>query len=163
MVQDMLKHMKTKDVPKVVAYFAHSVTIRLFLTSLGIGKPQVPLTADNYENMKNRKYRSSQLAPFASNLVAIKYVCSEELKTETKIMFFLNEKPVDFDWCKDGFCNWTDVQETYKHFINADCSEIFCTDPDKKNYSHSIKISSSILNLILMIIVPFMKILNVNF
>lgn len=141
-VQDLFKHLKSNDTPNVIVYFAHSATIRLFLTSLGIGKDNSQLRADNFEQMENRNYRLSRLVPFASNLAAVKYDCADGTKLETKIQFLLNEKPVYFDWCDGSFCNWDNVQENYKHFVNANCSQTFCTSLHN-DHSHSMKFSLS--------------------
>jgi multiple inositol-polyphosphate phosphatase/2,3-bisphosphoglycerate 3-phosphatase len=72
-VKDMLNNLQKEENPKVVAYFAHSSAIQLFLTSLGYAKDADDLRADNYQQMKNRKFRTSVLSPFASNLAAVKY------------------------------------------------------------------------------------------
>lgn len=125
-VKDMMKHLKSRDLPKAVAYFGHSASIQLFLTALGAAKDFDALTADNYVNMMRRKYRTSLLAPFASNVAAIKYECPQEVE-RNKVMFFLNEKPLEFGWCKVGLCDWSDVEEKYKKYVNADCPNTFCT------------------------------------
>lgn len=72
-VQDMVKNLQGEDNPKVVAYFSHSSAIQLFLTALGYAKDNEPLRADNYLNMKYRKFRASTLSPFAGNLAVVKY------------------------------------------------------------------------------------------
>jgi multiple inositol-polyphosphate phosphatase / 2,3-bisphosphoglycerate 3-phosphatase len=72
-MKDMMTTMKREDGPKVVAYFAHSSSIQLLLTALGYAKTETPLRADNYSEMKYRKYRSSVWSPLASNLAVVKY------------------------------------------------------------------------------------------
>jgi multiple inositol-polyphosphate phosphatase / 2,3-bisphosphoglycerate 3-phosphatase len=71
-VQDLLKNLQSESNPKAVAYFSHSVALQLFLTALGYAKNE-KLKADNYNANKYRKYRTSILSPFASNLAVIKY------------------------------------------------------------------------------------------
>lgn len=73
LVVDLLNHLESPAMPKVVAYFAHSATIQLLLTALGAAKDNDGLRADNYEQMMRRKWRTSELSPFASNLAVIKY------------------------------------------------------------------------------------------
>lgn len=124
-ITDMLKHMESKAQPNAVAYFAHSSTVQLMLTALGAAKDQNPLRADNYQQMNRRKWRSSELAPFASNLAVIKYDCPSDVE-RNKIMFFLNQKPLDFAWCNVGLCNWSEVQRMYSSYSN--CAQTFCTD-----------------------------------
>lgn len=120
LVKDMIGHLRSDDVPNAIVYFSHSTPFQLFLTSLGVGKPRDSLRADNYEEMKDRPDTISKLCPLSSNLAAIKYHCPSEVEPK-KVMFVLNEKPIDFDWCKDGLCDWLDVEEKYKFFDKADC------------------------------------------
>lgn len=125
-VADMLRHLESRDLPKVVAYFSHASAIQLFLTALGAAKDSDALRADNYHSMSRRNWRSSAISPFASNFAAIKYECPEENERQ-KIMFFLNEKPLDFNWCKVGLCNWSDVREMYKRYSRGDCAATYCS------------------------------------
>lgn len=73
LVVDMLNHLESQANPKVVAYFTHSATMQLLLTALGAAKDNDALRADNYEQLSRRKWRSSEVSPFASNLAVIKY------------------------------------------------------------------------------------------
>lgn len=72
-VKDMVKNLQKEENPKVVAYFSHASAIQLFLTALGYGKDNDALRADNFLQMKYRKFRTSTLSPFGSNLAAVKY------------------------------------------------------------------------------------------
>lgn len=72
-VKDMVRTIQSEDNPKVVAYFSHASAIQLFLTAIGYGKDNDALRADNYPQMKYRKFRSSVLSPFASNIAVVKY------------------------------------------------------------------------------------------
>jgi multiple inositol-polyphosphate phosphatase/2,3-bisphosphoglycerate 3-phosphatase len=72
-VQDMLRTLGSDTNPKVTAYFTHASAIQLFLTALKYGKDDAPLRADNFEQMRNRKFRTSNLSPFASNIAVVKY------------------------------------------------------------------------------------------
>lgn len=122
----MLYHLGNNELPKAVAYFTHSKAILLFLTALQAAKDSDSLRADNYYSMSRRKWRTNDLSPFGSNLAAIKYDCPNEIERE-KVMFFLNEKPLNFDWCKVGLCNWSDIKDRYKDFTQANCNDYFCT------------------------------------
>lgn len=126
-VADMLKHLESRDLPKVVAYFTHATAIQLFLTALGAAKDSDALRADNYYSMSRRNWRSSVLSPFASNFAAIKYECPEENERQ-KVMFFLNEKPLDFSWCKVGLCSWSDVRDMFKRYSHGDCASTYCSN-----------------------------------
>jgi multiple inositol-polyphosphate phosphatase / 2,3-bisphosphoglycerate 3-phosphatase len=72
-MKDLVTTMKREDGPKVVAYFAHSSSVQLLLTALGYAKTDEPLRADNYNQMKYRKFRTSVWSPLASNIAAVKY------------------------------------------------------------------------------------------
>ncbi len=55
-------------------YFTHSTAIHMTLAVLGAGRDVTPLTAADYETMKNeRRWAISRLAPFAANLAAVLY------------------------------------------------------------------------------------------
>lgn len=114
-IKDMLHHLESNNLPKTVAYFTHSKSILLLLTALKAVKDSDSLRADNYYSMSRRKWRLSEISPFSSNLAAIKYDCPNEVERE-KVMFFLNEKPISFDWCKVGLCNWSDIKENYHEY-----------------------------------------------
>lgn len=58
---------------KVTVFFTHSTTIQTFLTAMGVAKDNQPLTADNYYQQQHRKWRTSKIDPFASNLAAVLY------------------------------------------------------------------------------------------
>lgn len=148
-IDDMLKHLSTNDQPRAVIYFTHSRSIILFLTGMQIAKDSVPVRADNYYTMQQRKWRMSEISPFASNFAAIKYDCPNESERE-KVMFFLNEKPLNFEWCKVGLCNWSDVKDHYKEYMQGDCGTTFCTNSAPINYK-SIFTSLLITSLVVII------------
>lgn len=126
-VIDMLQHMENKNVYKVIAYFVHSTFAQLFLTALGALKDKHMLRADNYEAMHNRLFKSSYTTPLASNFAIVRYDCPLEPERD-KVMFLLNQKPLDVDWCQGGLCNFSDMKKAYAKFVRLDCDESFC-DP----------------------------------
>lgn len=125
-VNDLLHHLETDGQPKAVAYFAHSHGLLLLLTALQAVKDADVLRADNYEILTDRKWRSSEIAPFAANLAVIKYECRNQAE-RVKVMFLLNEKPLHFDWCQDGLCNLEDVRKQYNKYTQVDCDEYYCS------------------------------------
>lgn len=124
-VKDMLHHLDSKAEPAVSAYFAHSSTVQLMLTALGAYQDTVPLRADNFAQLNRRKWRVSELSPFAANLAAIKYDCPND-QERTQVMFFLNQRPMDFSFCNVGLCKWSMVKQMYARFDGADCAKTFC-------------------------------------
>ncbi|XP_060657782.1 multiple inositol polyphosphate phosphatase 1-like isoform X2 [Drosophila nasuta] len=132
-VQDLLTVLNSTVSPNVVAYFADSLGLQMLLVSLGIAKDNDTLRADNFEKMANRKWKLSELVPFGANFVAVKYNCNEAADNVTeKAVFFLNEKALEFEGCKKGLCNWSDVLKRYKHFSDANCKEFYCKEEKPK-------------------------------
>lgn len=142
----MMRFLESKEQPKVSAYFTHSASVQLFLTALGALKDAVPLRADNYAQMNRRKFKSSETIPFASNVAAIKYDCPND-NERTKIMFFLNQKPLDFSFCNVGLCNWSEMKRMYAHFDGADCARSFCS------YSGASSVGISVALLVVLSVV----------
>ncbi|EAT36389.1 AAEL011510-PA [Aedes aegypti] len=122
---DMLKHLGRVDGEQVIAYFTHDSAIQLFLVALGAMEDREALRADNYYAMEDRNFRSSELAPFAANIAVVRYECEDSEEPE-KVMFFLNEKSLKFDWCTEGICDWSEVIRRYERFIDGDCAEMYC-------------------------------------
>uniref|UniRef100_A0A1B0CIG3 Multiple inositol polyphosphate phosphatase 1 n=2 Tax=Lutzomyia longipalpis TaxID=7200 RepID=A0A1B0CIG3_LUTLO len=125
LVADMMKNLESDAQPQAVAYFAHDSAIQLLMTALGANKDRDSLRADNFLQNNRRTWRTSDIAPFGANLVAIKYNCPESNEPK-KVMFFLNEKPVSLDWCRVGLCDWKDVRQMYNFYTTTDCSRTFC-------------------------------------
>lgn len=61
--------------PKVTALFTHSTAFDQFLVALDANKDDMPLTAENYSQMKNRKWRVSKFGMFATNIATVLYRC----------------------------------------------------------------------------------------
>ncbi len=72
-VQDLLQFIQRNDSRRVYAYFGHASGIQLLLTTLGFHVDNDVLRADNFYQMKQRKWRSSVLSPFTSNLAVVTY------------------------------------------------------------------------------------------
>ncbi|XP_055532258.1 multiple inositol polyphosphate phosphatase 1-like [Wyeomyia smithii] len=124
-VADMMKHFSRPDNPQAVAYFTHESEIQIFLTALGTLKDLDALRADNFHSMRNRKFRSSASTPFASNVAAVKYQCADPVEP-VKVIFFLNEKALMFDWCNVGLCNWSEMVRQFKRYTDGNCAKLYC-------------------------------------
>lgn len=144
-VSDMIKNLNSSTNPTTIAYFTHSTMLQMFLSSLGVGKDVKPLRADNFAEMSNRKWRTSLLGPFTGNLAAVKYECSNGPE---KIMFFSNEKFVDFDWCSAGVCNLTDVIEKLKVYTDNNCSTYYCSSSNVLRSSFVVGLAWALLSFI---------------
>ncbi|XP_017882165.1 multiple inositol polyphosphate phosphatase 1-like [Ceratina calcarata] len=107
--------------PRGIFYFAHSSGIQLLLTAMGIAEDATPLKANNFENMRNRTWNTSHLVPFAANLAAIFYKCD----SGNKVRFYLNEKPLDYDGCEAGVCDWEYLKKKMEFAFSCDTD--FCS------------------------------------
>lgn len=125
-VKDMVERLSNPSSPHAIAYFAHSTGLQTLLAALGVNKDDVALRADNADEMASRRWRVSQLGPFAGNFVAVKFDCPAELVEKEKVVFFLNQNAVQLSWCKVGLCNWSDVKKQYKAILDADCEDYYC-------------------------------------
>nr|CAI5819599.1 unnamed protein product [Callosobruchus analis] len=129
------------DGVRATYFFSNSATMQTVLTALGIAKDYNPLKADNYHTQTSRNWKTSLIDPFASNLVSVLYQCRGPEKF--KVMFFLNENPVDFPECSVGLCNWSTVQQKYQDLASTCNVEEFCSER-----SSSAKVIASIFLLI---------------
>lgn len=130
-MNDMLNRLSTDNnnnqSNKTTVYFTHSAAVQLLLTSLGAFKDEIDLKADNFTQMSFRKWKTSQISPFAANVAAVRYTCLNN--DNDKVKFFLNEKVLHLDWCTpDGVCNWHDFQQKYSFYANGNCDQIFCNE-----------------------------------
>lgn len=143
-VKDMLKFLGSESSPKAVAYFTHTVMIQMFISALGVNKDPSMRAAD-YPN-PHRRWRLSQSGPFAANLAAVSYSCPNEAEPK-KVIFFLNQKPVELDGCKVGLCDWSVVSKKYEKYQNSECDQIYCSGGSGTIFSYFI-IVTSILTLV---------------
>lgn len=72
-MRDMLDFIQRNDTRNVFAYHSHASAIQLLLVALGFAKDSNPLTADNFDQMMERKWKMSEWSAFASNLAVVTY------------------------------------------------------------------------------------------
>ncbi|XP_050520560.1 multiple inositol polyphosphate phosphatase 1-like [Daktulosphaira vitifoliae] len=120
LVKDMITSFKKKiersEGPKGVFYFGHSSNLLSLITRLGLFNDTEPITADNFDKMKNRKFRASFIDTFASNLMVALYKCEDG---DYKVSFYINEKPVKFgdeEGCYD--CPWKKIENQFNSIIS---------------------------------------------
>lgn len=92
---------------------------------MGIGKDDVPLLSTNFEQMKDRKWRTSFIDPFASNMIAVFYRCQDG----NKAMISLNEHaiPMGTDQCR--MCQWERIETQFDPITsNKSCNLDVCNN-----------------------------------
>ncbi|XP_053602895.1 multiple inositol polyphosphate phosphatase 1-like [Plodia interpunctella] len=115
------KLQKQKPHIKITAYFTHATMLSMTYSALGLFKDDNPLTADYRDD--NRKWRTSQHAPFAGNLIAVLNKCQRFGNDKFMVAFYMNEKPFE-GICKHGVCTWEEFEEMLrptqsKTFLNV--------------------------------------------
>lgn len=122
--------------PLGIFYFGHSINLLSIVARLGIGKDNTPLLSTNFEQMKNRKWRTSFIDPFASNVIAVFYRC----RNGNKAMILLNEHsvPVTKDPCH--FCSWESIEAQFDPITsdNRTCNLDMCKNSAKSFLSTSL-------------------------
>lgn len=147
-VLDMIDHLDSNGTVNVVASFAHSNTMKTFITAMGIAQDSMTLRADNYEHQKNRKWKTSLLTPFGGNIVAIRYKCHRPMKQD-KVRFFINEERLDMDWCPEGLCDLADVKDKYDFFRGDTLYSSVCSS------ASSLTSASSVVLLLAFVLIIF--------
>ena len=99
-------------------YFAHSETFLPFLTRLGIARDHPPLSVDNLPD--ERKWRTSLIGGESSNLAVVGMRCGER----EKIKFYLNERVVNVDGCKDNICDVGEFLSKNEQFAFSTLREV---------------------------------------
>ncbi|CAB0036380.1 unnamed protein product [Trichogramma brassicae] len=151
LLNDMFDHFKNlergnfNNEPRGIFYFAHSTTLLNLLSSLDIRKDTTPLLSHNYHSMERRRFKTSEIDAFASNLVAVFYRCSE--LQPNKVMFFLNEQPVYLDGCSVGLCDWEYLKGRFGREADK-CNLDFCYNVASSSFS-TLQVVYSTIGLVL--------------
>ena len=116
-----LKDAKTsngKNSFKGIFRSGHSNTIVPFLALLGVYLNEGNLTASNFAQMKDRKFRAACLAPFSANIYFVLYKCDDG---SHKIQLSVNEQLVKVPCCESEYeCRFEDFLKCYEQ-IATNC------------------------------------------
>ncbi|KAJ8939141.1 hypothetical protein NQ318_010896 [Aromia moschata] len=114
---DMISILTSKDqFPKVTVYFTHSGTILKMLAHIGLYKDDGNLTATDYDKIHNRKWRTSQIDSFASNLAFILFRCGKK----DKILTMHQETVIRLPSCPNtDLCEIEKINAFYSESING--------------------------------------------
>ena len=121
---------------KAIFRFGHTETMLPLLSLLGLFKDHESLRADNYYMQQGRLFRTSQIAPFSTNIFFVLYACKNTTDTynndalknftkkkdfsEYKVQLLFKERPVDIPACGHSICSYSDIRHYYSKFID-DC------------------------------------------
>ncbi|CAB3229789.1 unnamed protein product [Arctia plantaginis] len=137
-VKDMMtfltKHVNDADTPqqpRVLISFSSAVMLLLTMTAMGAHKDIIPLTGDNYHsaNVQVRKWTTSTMMPFNANIAAVLYKCTQngnfQVREPYQVLFLENERPMHFEGCRVGLCDWSLVKHRFEELAN-NCDLKFC-------------------------------------
>jgi len=115
-IVDLFKFYEERKRSKVALHFSHSGALKKVYAAFGLFRDDRPLTADDFCALNSRKWRSSHVSPFNTNIVFVLYQCGEEYK----VMTLHNENPVVIDGCDSVLCPLQKFKEKYKP-VSQDC------------------------------------------
>ncbi|CAH1644365.1 unnamed protein product [Spodoptera littoralis] len=101
---------------KIVSYFTHATMMDMLAVVLNLYKDPTPLMG-SHRNV-DRRYRSSFLSTFGSNLIAVLNRCRKAHNYDYSVSLYWNEKPLT-EICNKGTCSWQEFEDIFKPFLNA--------------------------------------------
>ncbi|XP_053609464.1 multiple inositol polyphosphate phosphatase 1-like [Plodia interpunctella] len=104
-----------------VSYFTHDTMLEMAYCALGLFKDNF-IIEGSYRN-PNRLWKTSNIACFSVNIIAVLNSCQESGTQTYRVQFFVNEKVSDL--CPLEGCTWQQFQEKYSSFSDANLN--FCS------------------------------------
>ncbi|XP_038599299.1 multiple inositol polyphosphate phosphatase 1 [Tachyglossus aculeatus] len=118
-----------------ILQFGHAETLLPVLSLMGYFKDKEPLTAYNFNQQAQRKFRSGRIVPYASNLIFVLYHCehAETPEEEYQVQVLLNEKVLPFVHSQETTSLYKDLKDHYKDILQNCNPEEECRLPKKNN------------------------------
>ncbi|XP_068597728.1 multiple inositol polyphosphate phosphatase 1-like [Brachionichthys hirsutus] len=110
----------------VVVQVGHADTLLPLLTLLGLFKDREVLKSTNYAAQSRRSFRTSNMLPYAANLVFVLYDCGGG---DLRLQLLLNEKPVTFPGLTGrgaAMPLYEDIREHYRDLLDGCDFETEC-------------------------------------
>ena len=125
-IRDLVDHLRLNSShPASTFYFTHSGTVLKLLAALDLYKDDGKLLHGDLE--KDRKWRTSEIDAFASNLMFVAFQCPGDESGEEQLLFMHQEKIVRLPGCPQDkdLCPLNDFLAHHKqHIENCNFSEI---------------------------------------
>ncbi|KAL2078357.1 hypothetical protein ACEWY4_026042 [Coilia grayii] len=99
----------------VTVQVGHAETLLPLLSLMGFFHDETPLTAANFHAQHGRTFRTSQIVPYAANLVFVLYDCNKGLR----LRFLLNEKPMTFPGINQPDPLYRTVRDHYSDLLHG--------------------------------------------
>nr|XP_021191722.2 multiple inositol polyphosphate phosphatase 1 [Helicoverpa armigera] len=114
------KDAKSGKGKKITSYVTHATMMDMVYTALQLFKDDEPLSTS--QRKADRKWRSSKLAVFSSNLMAVLNKCDKAVD-DYNVVFYFNEEPLQ-SICREGVCTWQEFEDKLSPFTETNTE--FC-------------------------------------
>ncbi|CAG9125760.1 unnamed protein product [Plutella xylostella] len=114
---------------RVTAYFSHDTMLQMAFAALGLYKDEFTLVGDSM--VPERQYRTSYIAAFSTNILAVLHRCGDSDNQTHRVQMFINEKETPL--CPAGGCSWDQFLDHFQQFRDADlsfCNSTSASGPD---------------------------------
>jgi len=133
-----------------VFYFTHQTALLTLLARMGVANDPTPPTHGNFGTQGNRQWKTSSLAPFNGNLMAVFFNCtSASGNPEQKIVFYLQESVVPLQGCEAGICTWDFIRERFMSLAEECNTNRTCAGLDSAVGQNSISVVALLISLFL--------------
>ncbi|ESP04013.1 hypothetical protein LOTGIDRAFT_110384, partial [Lottia gigantea] len=128
--------------------FGHAETLSPLYSTLGIFNDTIPLTAKNFAQHQNRKFRTSDILPFSANIMIVLYECEtndelvndeeeyEELGEDYYVQVLVNEKLIKIPGCAETLCSYNKFREQHLNQIDECHFDEVCGSESDENKMH---------------------------
>ncbi|XP_028916135.1 multiple inositol polyphosphate phosphatase 1 [Ornithorhynchus anatinus] len=118
-----------------ILHFGHAETLLPLLSLMGYFKDKEPLTAYNFKEQAQRKFRSGRIVPYASNLIFVLYHCEHATtpEEEYQVQLLLNEKLLPFIHSQETTSLYGDLKDHYKDILQSCNPDQECKLPKVNN------------------------------
>ena len=101
---------------KFIVRVGHSSTVLAPLFKLGLFVDKIQLKANDYKQLKNRKFRFGEIAPMSGNFAFVLYKCNDK---KYRIQLYLNERLIELPACQSQLnCTLTQFLGYYQKIIS---------------------------------------------
>lgn len=94
-------------------HFTHSGMMLKFYSRLGLFKDQSPLQASSYSTQGQRKWKTSDIDPFAGNIAFVLFNCSSSRAQEFRVGTYVQQKEVILPNCTSFLCPFENFEATF--------------------------------------------------
>ncbi|ESN90184.1 hypothetical protein HELRODRAFT_182785 [Helobdella robusta] len=103
-------------------YFSHAETLIPLLNILGLFRGDPPLKHDQFEQNKNREFKTTRMSPFATNFVIVLFYRGQKMSLETAfVQLYFKGKPYYFPYCgKKSICKYSILRGFLEEYL-TDC------------------------------------------